>query len=51
VEYYPMESNLHLFLTFVGQTHLFTERAKALGKSDFSTQRVSVGFIYQLPAF
>ena len=51
VEYYPMESNLHLFLTFVGQTHLFTERAKALGQSDFSTQRVSVGFIYQLPVF
>ena len=51
VEYYPMESNLHLFLTFVGQTHLFTERAKALGQNDYSTQRVSVGFIYQLPAF
>lgn len=51
VEYYPMESNLHLFLTFVGQTHMFTERAKALGQNDCSTQRVSVGFIYQLPAF
>ena len=51
VEFYPMESNLHLFLTFVGQTHLFTERAKALGQSDYSTQRVSLGFIYQLPAF
>ena len=51
VEYYPMKSNLHLFLTFVGQTHLFTERAKALGESDYSTQRVSVGFIYQLPVF
>ena len=51
VEYYPMESNLHLFLTFVGQTHLFTERAKALGQSDYSTQRVSLGFIYQLPVF
>ncbi len=51
VEYYPMESNLHLFLTFVGQTHLFTERAKALGQNDYSTQRVSVGFVYQLPAF
>ena len=51
VEFYPMKSNLHLFLTFVGQTHLFTERAKALGESDYSTQRVSVGFIYQLPVF
>ena len=51
VEYYPMESNLHLFLTFVGQTHLFTERAKVLGQNDYSTQRVSVGFIYQLPVY
>lgn len=51
VEYYPMESNMHLFLTFVGQTHMFTERAKALGQNDYSTQRVSLGFIYQLPAF
>ena len=51
VEYYPMESNLHLFLTFVGQTHLFTERAKALGLNDYSTQRVSLGFIYQLPVY
>ena len=51
LEYYPMESNLHLFLTFVGQTHLFTERAKALGNDDYSTQRVSLGFIYQLPVY
>ena len=51
VEYYPMNSNLRLFLTFVGQTHLFTERAKDLGKNDFSTQRLSLGFIYQLPVF
>lgn len=51
VEYYPMESNLHLFLTFVGQTHLFTERAKTLGQNDYSTQRVSLGFIYQLPVY
>ncbi|MBQ2126583.1 MAG: hypothetical protein II198_02885, partial [Bacteroidaceae bacterium] len=51
LEYYPMESNLHLFLTFVGQTHLFTERAKVLGKNDYSTQRVSLGFIYQLPVY
>lgn len=51
IEYYPMESNLHLFLTFVGQTHLFTEKAKAFGQNDYSTQRVSVGFIYQLPVY
>ena len=51
VEFYPMKSNLRLFLTFVGQTHLFTERAKALGADDFTTQRLSLGFIYQLPVF
>ncbi len=51
VEFYPMKSNLRLFLTYVGQTHLFTERAKALGADDFSTQRLSLGFIYQLPVF
>lgn len=51
VEYYPMDTNLHFYMTFVGQSHLFTERAKALGQSDYDTQRLSVGFIYQLPMF
>lgn len=52
IEYYPMEeSNLHFFLAFVGQTHLFTERAKDWGNSDYSTQRLSLGFIYKLPMF
>ena len=36
---------------FIGQSNFFTERAKALGNSDYSTQRVSLGFIYQLPLF
>ena len=51
VEYYPMDTNLHFFLTYVGQNNFFTERAKAIGKSDYCTQRVSLGFIYQLPLF
>ena len=51
VEYYPMDTNLHFFLTYVGQTNFFTERAKAFGNRDYSTQRVSLGFIYQLPLF
>lgn len=51
VEYYPMDTNLHFFLTYVGQNNFFTERAKALGNSDYCTQRVSLGFIYQLPLF
>ena len=52
IEYYPMaDSNLHFFCTFVGQTNLFTERASAIGKSDYSTQRASLGLIYKLPVF
>jgi len=48
VEYYPMESNLHFFANFVGRSYDFTDRTSL---SNFNTQRVSVGFIYQLPLF
>lgn len=52
VEFYPMEnSNLHFYCTFIGQTNFFTKRAKAFGNENYSTQRVAVGFIYQLPMF
>ena len=49
IEYYPMESNLHFFLTYVGRHYMYEERAA--GHEDYSTNRVSVGFIYQLPMF
>ena len=48
IEYYPMESNLHFFLTYVGRHYIYEEIAN---KPDYSTNRVSVGFIYQLPMF
>ncbi len=51
VEFYPMDSNLHFYLAFIGQSNFFTEKAKAIGKENYSTQRVSLGFIYQLPVF
>lgn len=51
VEFYPMETNLHFFLTYVGRTYDFTSRAKVLGQTDYSTNRVSVGFIWQMPVF
>ena len=51
VEFYPMDTNLHFFLTYVGRSYDFTARAKALGQENYSTNRVSVGFIYQLPMF
>ena len=51
VEYYPMETNLHFFLTDVGRSYNFTSRAKILGQEDYSTNRISVGFIWQMPVF
>lgn len=51
LEFYPMETNLHFFLTYVGRSYDFTSRAKALGQGDYSTNRVSVGFIWQMPVF
>ena len=49
IEYYPMESNLHFFLTYVGRHYMYEEIA--VGHKDYSTNRVSLGFIYQLPMF
>ena len=54
IEYYPMESNLHFFLTYVGRTYKYEARATNFNpedNKDYSTNRVSVGFIYQLPMF
>lgn len=52
VEFYPIEkSNLHFYCTFIGQSNFFTGRAKAFGQENYSTQRVALGFIYQLPVF
>lgn len=51
LEYYPMKTNLHFYLTYVGRSFDYTARAKALGETDYSTNRVSVGFIYQMPVF
>lgn len=49
IEYYPLEdSNLHFFCTFVGRSYKFTDRATQKG---YNTQRLEVGFIYQLPMF
>ena len=51
VEYYPMKTNLHFFLTYVGRSYVYTDRAKMLGQDDYNTNRLSLGFIYQLPVF
>lgn len=51
IEYYPMETNLHFFVTYVGRSYNFTSRAKALQQENYNTNRVSVGFIWQMPVF
>ena len=51
LEYYPMETNLHFFLTYVGRSYDFASRAKVLGQENYSTNRISVGFIWQMPVF
>lgn len=51
LEFYPMETNLHFFVTYVGRSYDFASRAKALGQEDDQTNRVSVGFIWQMPVF
>jgi hypothetical protein len=52
IEYYPLKSsNLHFFLTYVGRHYNYTDRAKGYGFDDFSTNRISLGYIWQLPMF
>lgn len=51
VEFYPMVTNLHFFLTYVGRSYKFTERAKILHQQNYSTNRLSLGFIWQMPVF
>lgn len=51
IEYYPMETNLHFFVTYIGRSYNFTSRAKALQQENYNTNRVSVGFIWQMPVF
>lgn len=52
VEYYPIKnSNLHFFLTYVGRHYTYTDRAKVFGVDDYSTNRLSLGYIWQLPMF
>lgn len=51
VEFYPMKTNVHFFLTYVGRSYDFASRAKVLGQENYSTNRLSLGFIWQMPVF
>lgn len=52
VEYYPFKDrNLHFFATYVGRYYDYSKKAKAFGVSDYNTNQVQVGFIWQMPVF
>ena len=52
LEFYPLKSsNLHFFLTYVGRHYSYTDRAKAYGADNYSTNRISLGYIWQVPMF
>ena len=51
LEYYPMEENLHFFVTYIGRSFDYTDRAKVLGAGNTNPQRIELGLIYQLPMF
>lgn len=52
VEFYPLrDRNLHIFATYVGRKYNYTDRAKAFGNENYSTNSVQVGFIWHMPVF
>lgn len=52
VEYYPLpQRNLHIFLAYVGRNYKYSHRAASFGGADYNTNRVSAGFIWQIPIF
>lgn len=52
IEYYPFKDrNLHFFATYIGQAHRYSTRAMAFGKENDNTNRLSLGFIWQMPVF
>lgn len=51
IEYYPMEDNLHFFLTYVGRSFDYSNNAKVFGVGNSNPQRIELGLVYQLPMF
>lgn len=52
IEYYPFKDrNLHFFVCYYGRSYKFTARARAYGNSNYNTNNLSVGFIWQMPIF
>lgn len=51
-EFYPMKnSELQIYLHLLYKKNSLTERARLLGASGKSTQRVSLGLVYTIPVF
>ena len=49
IEYYPIKNdNLHFFLAYVGRSFRYSDLARSFGNSNYDTNRVSVGFIWQM---
>lgn len=52
IEYYPFKDrNLHFFATYIGRAYKYTGRAIAFGENNYTTNRLSIGFIWQMPVF
>lgn len=48
IEYYPMETGLRFFLAYIGHSSMHGKKATS---ADKQTNKVSLGFMYQLPMF
>lgn len=51
IEYYPLETNLHFFLNYIGRSYDYTDKAKVFGVGNSQPQRIELGLVYQLPMF
>ncbi len=54
IEFYPLQDrNLHFFLTYVGRDYKYSGRAFEINSAnhDYNTNRLSCGFIWQMPVF
>lgn len=49
--FYPMKENLHFFLACSGNSFDYTRLARSIGRENYNTQHLSLGFIYKIPLF
>ena len=52
IEYYPFnDRSLHFFAVYAGRDFRYSSLSKAYGSHNYTTSRVAVGFIWQMPIF